>query len=258
MGKGMKIRARLFNSIHCRAIAAGAIALTLATSLAACSGKAVNDSDPNQLYADALEDLKADHYQTAIEKLRTVKNKFPYSKVAVDAQLKIADVYFAQESWAEAASAYETFRDLHPRHERVAYAMYRAAKSFFNDIPSPIARDLTPATKAVDAYNEFLKQFPAAPEVADAQKDLGQAREDLAMKELYIGDFYFKREFYDSAKGRYQKIIELYPASQSAGQAKSKLDLAEKYLSEAKKEGKNGQSNDPTSSPGSSPALNVP
>ena len=57
--------------------------------------------------------------------MKTIKNKFPYSNYATEAQLKIADVYYMQESYGEAAVAYEAFRDLHPKHEKVPYAMFR-------------------------------------------------------------------------------------------------------------------------------------
>lgn len=237
------LRAGRGSAFHTGMVAA-AILLALPGALSGCSGKSVNDKDPSALYDDAMEDIKSDHYQIALEKLRTVKNKFPYSKVAVDAQLKIADVYFAQEQWAEAASSYETFRDLHPRHEKVAYAMFRAAKSYFNDIPDPIARDLTPAQKAVDAYRDFLRQYPAAAEAEEAKKDLAKAREDLAGKELYIAEFYYKRDFFESAKGRYEKILEQYPETQAATQAKTRLASIEEYLSKTRKEGaQNGGSN---------------
>src|SRR6478736_2451275 len=82
-----------------------------------CAGKGVSEEDPASLYADAEEDIKSDHYQIAIDKLRIIKNKFPYSKYAIDSQLRIADVLFMQEAYGEAAVSYETFRDLHPKHE---------------------------------------------------------------------------------------------------------------------------------------------
>lgn len=225
---------RSLNYSRC-SLAALAALLLAAGILPGCAGKSTTPTDPTVLYNEALEDMKSDHYQMALDKLREVKNKFPYSKVAVDAQLKIADVYFAQEEWPESAAAYETFRDLHPRHERVSYAMYRAAKAYFNDIPDPIARDMTPAQKAVDAYNEFLREFPDSTEATLAKQDLEKAIEELADKELYIGDFYFKRDFYDSAKGRYQKILNLYPETEAATEARSKLAKIDDYLSKSKK-----------------------
>ena len=200
-----------------------AIFTSAQTLFSGCAGKPVDDSDPASLLADAEEEIKSDHYQIAIEKLRTIKNKFPYSKYALEAQLRVADVLFMQESFAEAAASYETFRDLHPRHEKVGYAMFRVAKSYFKDIPDPISRDLTSAQKAVDAYNEYLKRFPTAPEATEAKEDLASSRKVLAEKELYIGNFYFKRDYLDSAKPRYEKIVSKYPETDAARQAREKL-----------------------------------
>ena len=205
-----------------------AVILTLfsastASMLSSCSSAPVNESDPAALYKDAEDDVKNDHYQIAIDKLRTIRNKFPYSKYAVDAQLRLADVYFLQEDYAEAAAAYETFRDLHPKHEKVAYAMFRIAKSYFKDSPTNVARDLTPAQKAVDSYQEYLHRFPNADNAQEAQNDLAAARSLLADKELYIGNFYYKRDFYDSAKPRFERILVLYPETAAATEAKDKL-----------------------------------
>jgi outer membrane protein assembly factor BamD len=188
-----------------------------------CSGKPIEEQDPGTIYKAAEEDIGTDHYLLAIDKLRLIKNKYPYSKYALDAQLRLADVYYMQESYAEAALAYESFRDLHPKHEKVAYAMFRVAMSYYKDIPTPLSRDLTPAQKSIDAFNDFLHRFPADPNVKEAQTDLGDCRKMLAEKELYIGNFYFKRDFYDSAKGRYKKLIDLYPETDAAKEAQTKL-----------------------------------
>jgi outer membrane protein assembly factor BamD len=191
----------------------------------------VNESDPAALYKDAEDDIKNDHYQIAIDKLRMIRNKFPYSKYSIDAQLRLADVYFLQEDFAEAAAAYETFRDLHPKHEKTPYAMFRIAKSYYKDSPSNVARDLTPAQKAVDAYNEYLRRFSNASDAQEARDDLESARKLLANKELYIGNFYFKRDFYDSAKPRFQRVLSLYPETPAAEEAKEKLGKIADYES---------------------------
>ncbi len=192
-----------------------------------CSSAQVNDNDPSSLFKEAEEEVQSDHYQLAIDKLRIIKNKFPYSKFAVDAQLKIADVFFLQESYAEAAASYETFRELHPKHEKAAYSMFRAGKSYYNDIPGNVARDLTTAHKALDSYGDFLRRFPSSTDAPAAQKDVVDIRRLLAEKELYIGDFYFVRNFYDSAKPRYKKIIELYSETEAAKKALEKLKKIE-------------------------------
>jgi outer membrane protein assembly factor BamD len=200
--------------------------------LGGCAGKAVDEGDAAGLYNDAEDEIKSDHYQIAIEKLRTVKNKFPYSKYSLDAQLRIADVLYMQENFGEAAASYETFRDLHPTHEKVAYAMFRMGKSYFNDIPSPISRDLTPAQKSLDAYNEFLRRFPTAKEADEARADVAAIRKTLADKELYIGDFYYKRDFYSSAKPRYQKVVDAFPDTDAAAKAREKIAKIDKKFAD--------------------------
>lgn len=197
--------------------------VTLLITLIGCSSLQVDENDPASLLKEAESEIQSDHYLIAIEKLRAIKNKFPYSKYAVDAQLRIADVYFLQDSFAEAASAYEAFRDLHPKHEKTAYAMFRVGKSYFKDIPSTIARDLTSARKSLDAYDDFLRRFPATPETVEAKTDTAEIRRLLAEKELSIADFYFKRAFYDSAKPRYKKIIDLYPETDAAKVAQDRM-----------------------------------
>jgi outer membrane protein assembly factor BamD len=197
--------------------------LLLASPFFGCSTASVDENDPQALYQEAEEDIKNDHYQIAIDKLRSIKNKFPYSKYAIDAQLRIADIFFMQESFGDAAASYEAFRDLHPRHEKVGYAMFRIGKSHFLDSPSNVARDLTSAQKALDAYRDYLKRFPSAPESEEANKDINEVRRLLAEKELYIADFYYKRDFYDSAKPRYKKVIDLYPETDAAKKAQTKL-----------------------------------
>lgn len=204
-----------------------ALAFSFFVNLVACSSAPINESDPNSLLQDAEGEIQSDHFQLAIDKLRIIKNKFPYSKVAVDAQLRIADVYFMQESYAEAAASYEAFQELHPKHEKAAYAMYRSAKSHFNDIPGNIARDLTGAHKAMETYSIFLRRYPNSTDAPAAQTELAAIRQLLGEKEISIGDFYYRRDFYDSAKPRYQKVIDLYPDTPAAKTAQEKLEKLE-------------------------------
>lgn len=209
------------------------LALTSALVLGGCSGRDVDENDPKSLFADAEENIKSDQYQLAIDKFRMIKNKFPYSGLAVDAQLRIADVYFLQESFAEAAAAYEAFRDLHPKHAKVPYAMFRTAQSHQKDMPSTIQRDLTSGFRAQDAYNEFLVKFPNAPEAAEAREELKRVRDQLAEKEFAIAGFYLKREFWDAATKRYQKLRALYPETTWAEKAQERLARAARKQSEA-------------------------
>lgn len=197
-----------------------------------CSSTEENLDNPAELYQEAEDDIDSDRYMIAIEKLQKLKDRFAYSKYAALAQLKIADVYFLQDNFLQAAASYETFRDLHPKHEKVAYATYRIAESYFMDIPGTIARDLSSADSALTAYENYLTKFPTDDRVADAKKRIGEIRKTLAQKELYIGNFYLNEDQYLSAKGRFKKTIEYFPETEEATEAKERLTDTEEGLKE--------------------------
>jgi len=199
-----------------------------------CSGKGINDASPQELYDEAQKDIDSSQYLLALEKLRMLKNKFPYSNLAAEAQLKIADVYFLQDSFIEAAAAYEIFNDLHPKHEKTVYALFKIGDSYYNDVPGNIARDLTSATKAEAAFNNFLKKFPAEEKSDEIRNKRTDVRNFLAKKELYIGDFYYREDQYLSAQKRYVKILNLYPDSKFIEEAKKKLKKIESLLEKEK------------------------
>lgn len=219
---------------------AAATGLSLALlQLGGCAGLTVDENDPASLMADAEADIGADRYQVAIDKLRVIRNKFPYSKFALEAQLRIADVYFLQESFTEAAAAYEAFRDLHPRHERVEYAMFRVGESHFRDLPTTVARDLNAGVQALSAFDDYLRRFPKGAEATLARGRVAEIRGKLAEKELYVGEFYWKRSSPAAARPRYEKVIALYPDTDAAKTAQRRLDaIAE---AEAKSGGKAGK-----------------
>lgn len=201
-----------------------------------CAGGEVNENDPASLFKDAEEDIEDDQYAIALEKLRTIRHKFPYSKFSSLAQLRIADVYFLEGSYAEAASAYESFRDLHPKHERSSYAMFRIGEAYLQATPENIARDLSTADSALTAFNAFLARYPNDERATEARKQIDEIRGRLAAKELYIGDFYLKRGDAIAAVNRYDKLIELFPNTEAAKAAKEKLPEVREEAAELAKE----------------------
>ena len=172
------------------------------------------------MYEDANKDIENDRYLIALDKLRVVKSKFSYSSFGALAQLRMGDVYFLQESYPEAASAYETFVELYPKNEKAAYALFRAGESYFNDIPSTIQRDMRSAESAISSFALYQKKYPNGESVAKAKEMRAKAYNKLADKELEVAKFYLKRKKTEAAKQRLQKIIDQYGESDVAAQAK--------------------------------------
>lgn len=188
-----------------------------------CSSKKINEDDPKEMFEDAEADIKNDRYLLALDKLRIVKSKFAYTSYGALAHLKIADVYFLQESYPEAASAYETFIELFPKHEKASYALYKAGESQFLDIPSNIARDLKSAESAIQTLDLYAKKYPTGEYLQKSLEMRQLAYDRLAEKELNIAEFYIRRKKPDAARLRINKILDNFSRSSSAEKAKELL-----------------------------------
>lgn len=187
------------------------LSCAVAPLLSGCATASANPEDPEGLYKEAEEALKDEHYLIAMERFRDVKNRFPYSSRAVDSELRIADTYFAQESYLEAESAYEIFRELHPTHPKGDYVQFQIGMSYFNQIPSHSGRDLSAAYRAIDAFTVLIDKYKSSPLAADAKQRIAQARAKLAEYQHYVADFYYLRWHYLSASYRYAALLQEYP-----------------------------------------------
>jgi len=186
--------------------------LTVQSLATGCSAVTIdNDSPPEAQYAEGERLLNKDRYLEAVERFRILKSRYPYSKYAALASLKIGDSHFQEEAFLEAASAYKIFRDLYPKHEHTAYALFRMGESYYNTLPSTEDRDLEPAQAAIDAYTQLLKEYPDSPHQKEAETRITELRSRLAAKEIYVGDYYFKRDLYQAAANRFSYLLLNYP-----------------------------------------------
>lgn len=180
--------------------------------LAGCSSAEKFDSStPEGAFKQAEEFEKDERYEEAVAKYSDVKNKFPYSKLAPQAELKIADVNYKRESYIEAQSAYQLFKEFHPKHPQADYVTYRLAMSYYMQLPNSIDRDLSVADKAILYFDEELNTYPNSQYVAESKEKKTSALKMLAQKEMYIANFYAKRKMYDSALKRYETVLKQYP-----------------------------------------------
>lgn len=210
----------------------------------ACSGTEKKSDTPEGAFAIAQEFDKDEMYEEAIRRYGEVKTKYPYSKFATQAELAAADCYFKQESFLEAQVAYQTFKELHPKHPQADYVTFKLAMSFYQQLPETVDRDLTLAGSAILYFDELLAQYPNSTHVKEAQEKKTDALKKLAGKESYIAGFYFKKKNYDSALNRYEGLLKKYPGVGFDAEALSRaaisaarigeLDRARRYTRELK------------------------
>lgn len=223
------------------------LAAVLLIALAACnkhltfSGEAKLRPTAEENYQAGQELLKDGSYPEAQKFFEYVRTKFPFSKYAALADLRLADAKFSQGKFAEAADAYGQFVQLHPSHEDVDYAEFRIGESYLRDAPSDFAlfppayeKDLRQVRKASEALHKFLEKYPASKRVPDAKKLIAEADGRLAANDWYVAEYYFRHARWAGAAGRYEALVDKYPGSKHESEAllkaaRSYVELGEKF-----------------------------
>lgn len=208
--------------------------LLLILVVACSSDKPKGRTEAEVLYKEAEELLEAERYILATEKLNQIKTQHPYSFYATPAELMQADVLFLQENYIESAAAYLLFRDFHPRHEKIAFVIFRIAESYYKQIPDSIDRDLEPALESIKYYDEVVTKYSDSSYRKDAEKRIGKAKKMLRQKDQYIADFYFKTDEYSAARYWYLDMLENHQDPKTRNHAMLRTILATYELKEWK------------------------
>ncbi len=165
---------------------------------------------PSELMDKAMEDLGRGYYKSATEYFQKIKDRYPYSKFAIIAELKMADTLFLRSSYDESYEAYKEFERLHPKHPSIPYVIYRQGLCHFRQMKT-IDRDQTHSLKARDEFARLVKRFPRDVYASRARMKIRKCYIDLAAHELYVARFYYKKKQYRAAAGRFRHAIEDYP-----------------------------------------------
>jgi len=176
----------------------------------ACAGSARDASggsveysvSAKQNYDKGMKALENDEWLDAAKYFAFVKARFPYSKFAVLADLRIADAAFGAGSHLEAIDSYKQFIKFHPTHEMVenGYASFRIGESYYKMLPDDwflvppsYEKDQTATLDAMRELTTFQKKFPKSPYFARSEKMRKECARALAAHEWYVARFYWDR-----------------------------------------------------------------
>ena len=187
-------------------IVAIALAAVMAFSLG-CGGKkgtsAVKYAVTAQLnYERGMKMLTSEDWIAAAKYFDFIKARFPYSKYAVLAELRIADARFGAKLWLQAVDAYKMFIKFHPTHDMVenGYCDFRIGESFYKMLPSDFwmlppshEKDQSSTMDAFRTLKRFRDRFPKSPYVKKSDKMLTKLAKRLAAHEWYVARFYWER-----------------------------------------------------------------
>lgn len=175
-----------------------------------------------QNYDKGLAALKEESWGEAIRYFSFVKQKFPFSKYAVLAELALADTQFNRGVYQEAIDSYKTFARLHPTHEKVedGYVAYKICECYVQDMPSDWAlvppsyeKDQTAVRDAHRELSDFIDKYPDTKYLKDAKRLHREVMARLIDHEIYVARFYLDGGHPKAAILRIESALKHYPES---------------------------------------------
>jgi outer membrane protein assembly factor BamD len=213
-----------------------AILIIFVLFFVSCSKKAVRPVDnPGSLYVDGVELIKKKKYDDAIANFAKIRENFPFDPIAVVAQVKQGDAYFAKKEYQLAANTYEDFFNSYPDDENAAYAMKRAGECYEKQSPT-LDRDQAITVKAVERFTFLKNRYPSSPYAQDADSHIRDLNRKLGARELYVGEFYYKSGSYNASILRLEYFLRSYPEADQRDKALHYLAEDYKELSRPDKE----------------------
>jgi len=207
---------------------ASCLTLLAAATVCACGGAQSGGGgaplsygeDAQANYEEALAAYEDGHCLAADPQFRRIRREFPYSRYAALSELGVADCQLQMDQFSEAIQSYRRFIRFHPSHERVAYASFRIAQAFYEQIPSDwllappsYERDLDATRRALQHLRRFVLSHSEDERVPEARDMIAQALGLLARHELYVARFYLDRGAAGGAILRLRGLVTTYPGS---------------------------------------------
>ncbi|MBI4508469.1 MAG: outer membrane protein assembly factor BamD [Deltaproteobacteria bacterium] len=171
-------------------------------------------------YERGMKKLEEEDWVEAAKYFSFVKARFPYSKFAVLAELRLADTSFQSGSYLEAIDAYKLFIKYHPTHEMVenGYAAFRVGESYYRTLPDDwflvppsYEKDSSATHDALRELSSFLRKYPQSRFVEKAKKLRDTCAKRLAAHEWYVAKFYWKKDEPMGTVLRLKALLDRYP-----------------------------------------------
>ena len=197
--------------------------IVLLFCLAACGAKATGtvkySVNAEKNYNKGLNELKERDWIAASKYFSFIKSRFPYSKYAVLAELRLADAEFGAGEYVEAIDSYKLFIKFHPTHEMVVngYAAFKIGEAYARQLPGDFwllppsyEKDQSATEDAEEELRGFIAKYPDSPSRKEAEKILAKVSRRLAAHEWYVARYYWDRDKPMGTVLRLRRLLERY------------------------------------------------
>jgi outer membrane protein assembly factor BamD len=187
------------------------------------------DATEEALFDEGMRSFNEKRYVRAIDNFSKLRTDYPFSPQITQVELKIADAYYLNQQYPEAINALKEYQSMHPTNENIPFVLLRLGQSHFDQFTST-DRDQKNTEIAKGYFENVINSYPKSPQAVEAKEKLAKCLEYLAEHEFNVAFFYFKQEKYPAARDRFEEIVRKYKDTPTA--VKSLFYLGESYRNE--------------------------
>ena len=204
-----------------RGIRRGVLALVVLCLLSGCSwfrSRPETVPPAGKLYEGGERFLLQGKYDVAREQFSKLVERHPESDLVPVARFLIGETYYRAGELDKAAPEFETFVTLYPGSPVADLGQYRLARTYFDQMPGA-ERDQGVTARALLEFQKLIRLYPESRYAPDAIVKIEACRLRLAQKELWVADYYVRRNNFLAALPRYDTILKEYSRTAAAPEA---------------------------------------
>ena len=158
-------------------------------------------------YKEGLKLLDDKFPLDAAKKFNEAEILYPQSMWAPRSSLMSAYSYYYGLYYIDAVSELKRFIEIYPNHERIVFAYYLMAMSYYEQI-SDETKDLGSIAEAQRNFQYVVDNYPNSDYALDSEYKLDLIKEILASKEMYLAKYYIEKEKWIPAINRYKNVLD--------------------------------------------------
>ena len=167
------------------------------------------------LYRRGIEQLARDNLVKAREDLERITFSIDTMELLEPlVKLRLADATFYKGddiSYIDARAKYLDFVVLDGGHPLAPYAQFQAGICSLQQVSAP-TQDQTQTHTALEEFREVMRRWPGTSYAQAAEGVISEAETYLARHEYTVGRFYYKKKKFKAAARRFRGILDHYPS----------------------------------------------
>ena len=175
-----------------------------------CAGKKEKPQTPEDYLRLGEQELSRKHEKEARKYYEQFLEQYPDSDLKAQAQFKIAEALYRERSYLEARFEYQKFLELYPLHPLASRTQFQLGMCSLQTIQT-FDRAQKHTKEALQAFRLFRSKYPQDPLMAEAEEHIQLLRRRLAAHEFAVARFYYRKNAYHAAIGRFLNLIQVYP-----------------------------------------------